>query len=53
MEYIMLIASLIGLIFTAFWIKNPDNDNDLFFAIFSLIGCIAMISVCLFIIFTK
>lgn len=51
MEYVMLVFSVIGLIFTFFWIKNPDNDKDRSRAILSLFGCIIMISVCLFLIF--
>ena len=51
MEYIMLVFSAIGLIFTFFWIKKPDDDKDRFFAIFSLVGCIVMLTACLLLIF--
>lgn len=47
MEYGMLGFSLVGLVFTWFWLRKPEDKKDLFYAIFSLIGCIAMLCVSL------
>ena len=51
MEYAMLGFSLVGLVFTWFWLRKPEDKKDRFFAIYSLIGCVAMLCLSLVAIF--
>lgn len=53
MKYVTLIFGVLGLIFTFFWIKNPDNKRDYYTAIMCLFGCIAIILVSLFLILAQ
>ena len=51
MQYFLLGFSLLGLVFTYFWIKKPDSKKDLGYAIFSLIGCLAMLAMSIYLLF--
>ena len=46
MEKIMLVFSILGFIFTAFWIKDAKDSKDRSYAIFSLVGCIIIFLAC-------
>ena len=51
MHYIILLMGIGGLVFTYFWLKNPDDAGDRSRAVLSLVGSIVMVLLGLFLIF--
>lgn len=49
MEYIMYVFSLIGCVFCIEWIMTPRDKKDRLYGIFSIVGCIVTLILCIFV----